>query len=163
MCPTLAWVCPALAWVCPALAGVCLTLACVCVSQVLEWLQEENLRSTEPSPEPSHEPSLEPCRCWSGFKRRTCGRTRPSSCTTASTLLPMYVAWIARRLARIGRLLARIGRRLARIRCQLARIGRRLEENLRSYAPIFVHHRLDSLAYVRKTGSRCRVWVWGSG
>ena len=34
------------------------------------------------------------------------------------------------------------------------------EENLRSYAPIFVHHRLDSLEYVRQT---LRVWGQGVG
>ena len=32
---------------------------------------------------------------------------------------------------------------------QFARIGRRLEANLRTYAPLFIHHHLDSLAYVR--------------
>ena len=46
-------------------------------------------------------------------------------------------------MARIGSQRARIGRLLARIWRRLARIGRLLNENLRSYPPLFRHHGLN--------------------
>jgi len=120
--------------------------------QVLEWLQEENLRSYAPIFVHHRLDSLEYVT-WQD--RAAVGRT---GCQLARigrrlTRIGRQLARIGRRLTRIGRQLARIGRQLtrigrqlARIERQLARIGRRLEENLRSWAPIFVH--LDSLEYV---------------
>ena len=96
------------------------------LSQVLEWLQEENLRSYGPI-----------------FVHH-----RLDSLSYVSWLDKAAVVWIGCQLARIGCQLVRIGRQLARIGCPLARIGRRLEENLRS-SSLFIHHNIDSLNYVR--------------
>jgi hypothetical protein len=105
-------------------------------SQVLEWLQEENLRSYAPLFVYNRLDSLD----FVSWQDRA-----------AVVWIECRLATIGRRLTRIGRRLNRIGCRLVRIGRRLARIGHRLEENLRSYAPLFVYNRLDCLEYVRET------------